>query len=79
MKKFFASKQKFRDEPYELIQNLLKLNMNSLYGVQIRKDSFEPFKCKSQNWMETENDDNALFYWKSPKGNCIVKLKNTLV
>ena len=47
--------------------------MNSLYGVQIRKDVDESYKCKIQHWMETENDENVLEFWKLPKGNYIVK------
>ena len=35
-----------------------------LYGVQITKDKNESFKCKFQNWMKTEYDDNVLDYWK---------------
>ena len=57
------------------MQGLVKLIMNSLYGVQIRKDSDQSYKCKSQHWMETEYDENVLDYWKLPNGNYIVKLK----
>ena len=38
------------------MQNLVKLIMNSLYGVQIRKDSDHFLKCKSERWMQTEYD-----------------------
>ena len=57
------------------MQGLVKLNMNSLYGVQIRKDINETYSCKSQHWMETEYDENVLDYWKLPNGNYIVKMK----
>ena len=57
------------------MQRLVKLIMNSLYGVQIRKDIDQSYKCKSQRWMETEYDENVLDYWKLPNGNYIVKLK----
>ena len=43
--------------------------MNSLHGVQIRKDKIEIYNCKSQHWLETEYDDNVLDYWKLPNGN----------
>ena len=46
--------------------------MKSLYGVQIRKDIYQSYKCKSQHWMETENDENVLDYWKLPNGNFIL-------
>ena len=57
------------------MQRLVKLIMNGLYGVQIRKDIDQSYKCKSQRWMETEYDENVLDYWKLPNGNYIVKLK----
>ena len=43
--------------------------MNSLYGVQIRKDVNESFYCKSETWMKTEFDENVLDFWKLPKRN----------
>ena len=49
--------------------------MNSLYGVQIRKDINESYYCKSETWMKTEFDENVLDYWKLPNGNYIVKMK----
>ena len=49
--------------------------MNSLYGVQIRKDIDQSYRCKSQHWMETECDDNVLDYWRLRNGNYIKKLK----
>ena len=49
--------------------------MNSLYGVQIRKDNYESYKCKSPNWMETEDDENVLDYWRLPNVIYIVKMK----
>ena len=41
------------------MQRLVKLIMNSLNGVQIRRDINESFNCKSEHWMKTENDDNV--------------------
>ena len=49
--------------------------MNSLYGVQIRKDTDQFCKCKSEHLMQTEYDENVLDYWKLPNGICIVKMK----
>ena len=57
------------------MQGLVKLFMNSLYGVQIRKDINESYSCKSETWMKTEFDENVLDYWKLPNGNYIVKMK----
>ena len=41
------------------MQSLVKLIMNNINGVQIRKDIDESYRCKSQHWMETEYDDNV--------------------
>ena len=57
------------------MQGLVKLIMNSLYGIQIRKHIDQSYKCEPQHWMETEYDENVLDYWKLPNGNYIVKLK----
>ena len=38
IEKLFALRQKYKDELNDLMQGLVKLIMNSLYGVQIRKD-----------------------------------------
>ena len=57
------------------MQGLVKLIMNSLYGVQIRKDVNESYYCKSETWMKTEFDEIVLEYWRLPKGNYIVKMK----
>ena len=58
------------------MQTLVKLIMNSLKRVQIRKDITESNKCKSQHWIETEYDDCVLDSWKFPSRNYIVKMKN---
>ena len=67
----FALRQKYTDNS---MQGLVKLIMNSLYGVQVRKDIDQSYKCKSQHWMESEYDENVLDYSKLPNGNYIVKL-----
>ena len=38
IEKLFALRQKYKDEKNDLMQWLIKLFMNSLYGVQTRKD-----------------------------------------
>ena len=58
------------------MQSLVKLIMNSLYGVQIRKDIDEFYKCKSEFWMQTVYVETVLDYWRLPNGNYIEKLKN---
>ena len=74
IEKLFALRKKNKDEHNDLMQGLVKLILNSLYGVQIRRDIDESYKCKSQHWMETEYDDNVLDYWKKSNGKYIVKL-----
>ena len=69
IEKLFALRQKYKDEKNDLMQALVKLNMNSLYGVQIRRDISESFFCKSETWMKTEFDENVLDYWRLPNGN----------
>ena len=38
----------------------IKLIMNSLYGVQIRRDISQSYKCKSHPWTETDYNDIML-------------------
>ena len=75
IEKLFDLRQKYEDEHNDLMQRLVKLIMNSLYGVQIRKDIDQFYKRKSQHWMGTKYDEIVLDYWKLPNGNYIVKLK----
>ena len=69
IEKLFALRQKYKDEKNDLMQGLVKLIMNSLYGVQIRKDINEWYSCESETWMKTEFDENVLDYWRLPNGN----------
>ena len=57
------------------MQGLHRLNMSSLYGVQLRRDINESNYCKSKTWMKTEFDENVFDYWKLPNGNYVVKMK----
>ena len=75
IEKLFALTQKYKEEYNDLLQGLVKSVINSLYGVQIRKDINQYYKCKSQHWMETEYDDKILAYWRLPNGKYFVKLK----
>ena len=71
--KIFALREKFKDEGNDVMQLLVKLLMNSLYGEQIRKDIEKKFACKSEIWMQTEYDERAKDYWKISGINYIVK------
>ena len=44
----FKLRKKYKDENNDVMQLLVKLLMNSLYGEQIRKDIEEKFACKSE-------------------------------
>ena len=75
IEKLIALRKKYKDEKNDLLQGLVKLNMNSLYGVQIRRDFNESYYCKKETWMKTEFDENTLDYWKVPNGNYTIKMK----
>ena len=72
--KLFALRQKFKGEGNEVMQLLVKLLMNALYGEQIRKDIEEKFACESEAWMRTEYDERVKDYWKISGINYIVKM-----
>ena len=71
--KLFAFRQKYKDEGNDVMQILVKLLMNSLYGENIRKDVEENFACKSDAWMMTDYDERVKDYWKISGINYIVK------
>ena len=75
IEKLFALRKKYKDEKNDLMQCLVKLVMNSLCGVQVRKDINKSFYCLSQHWMKTEGDENVLDYLKLTNRNYIVKIK----
>ena len=72
--KLFALRQKYKDENNEVMQLLVKLIMNRLYGVHIRKDIEKKFTCKSEYCMMSEYDERVKDYWKISHGNYIVKV-----
>ena len=74
--KLFELRQQYKDENNDVMQLLVKLIMNSLYGEQIRKDIEESYQCKSEYWMETSYDERVLDYQKINFINYIVKLKD---
>jgi len=74
--KLFELRQKYKDQNNEVMQLLVKLIMNSLYGEFLRKDILESYQCKSEMWMMTEYDERVFDYQKINHGNYIVKLKD---
>ena len=53
-------RQKYTDENNEVMQLLVILIMNSLYGEFLRKDIDENFECKPETWMMFEYDERVL-------------------
>ena len=74
--KLFELPKKYKDENNEVLQLLVKLIMNSLYGEFLRKDILERYQCKSELWMMTESDQRVLDYEKVNHENYIVKMKD---
>ena len=74
--KLFELRQKYKEENNEVMQLLVKLIMNSFYGEFLRKDSLESYQCKSEMWMQTENDEGVLDYQKNNHGNYVVEMKD---
>ena len=72
--KLFAFRQNYKKENNDVMQLIVKLLMNSLYGEQIRKDIEEKFACKSEAWMMSDNDERVRDYWKISGINYIVKM-----
>ena len=57
--KLFALRQKNKGEGNGVMQILVKVLLNSLYGDTIRKDIEEEIACKSEAWMMTEYDERV--------------------
>ena len=72
--KLFAQRQKYKYENNEIMQLLLKLLTNSLYGEQFRKDLEESFACKSEAWIMDESDERVKDHWRISHRNYIVKM-----
>ena len=74
--KLFALRQKYKEENNDVMQLLVKLIMNALYGELLRKDITESYQCKREMWMQTEYDERVLDYQNIIHGNYIVKMKD---
>ena len=62
--KIIELRQKYIEENIEVMQFLVKVIMNSLYGEFLRKDILESYQCKSEIWMISEYDERVLDYQK---------------
>ena len=74
--KIFEMRQKYREENNYVMQLLVKLNKNSLYGGFLRKNFLECYRCKTEMWTMTEYDERVLDYQKINYENYIVKMKD---
>ena len=67
-------RQKYKDENNEVMQILVNVLMNSLYGEQIRKNTEENIAFKSDFSMMSEYDERVKDYWKISGVKYIVKI-----
>ena len=74
IKDLFDLRLKYKGNGEEILQEMVKLIMNSVYGHTIRKDINEEYLCKSEHWMKTEFDERVKDYWKLRNGNYMVQL-----
>ena len=74
--KLFALRQKYKEEKNDVMQLLVKLIMNALYGEFLRKDITESYQCKSEMWMQTEYDEIVSDYQIIKYGIYIVTKKD---
>ena len=70
----FALGQNYKVENNDVMQLLVKLLLNSLYGEIIPENIDENFDCKSEYWMMSENDERVKDHWRISHGNFIVKM-----
>ena len=70
----FALGQKNKEENNEVMQLLVNLSLNSLYGERSRKDIEKRFACKSEYWMTPESIERVKDFWKTSHVNYIVKM-----
>ena len=74
IKNLFDLRLMYEKNGDEILQEMVKLIMNSIYGQTIRRDIEDEFSCKTEHWMRTEYDERVKDYWKLPNGNYIVQL-----
>ena len=55
----FALRQKYKKENNQVMQLLVRLIMNALYGEFLRKDITESYQCKPEMYMQTEYDERV--------------------
>ena len=58
----FDLRLKYKKEGNDIVQEMVKLNLNSIYGQTIRRDIEDDFCCKTENWMKTDYDESVKDY-----------------
>ena len=76
IEKIFELQQNYKEENNEVMQLLVKIIMNIIYGEVLRKIILKSYQCKSEMWMMSEYDERVLDYQKINHGNYIVKMKD---
>ena len=67
-------RQKNKDKGNDVMQLLVKIFKNRLYGENIRKDIEEKITCKSEVWIMSEYNERVKDDWKISHGNSIAEL-----
>ena len=55
----FEKRELFKSQGKDLLQNLAKKIVLSVYGGNIRKDINEEYKCVTEKWMSEKFDDRV--------------------
>ena len=73
-KNLFDLRLKYKKEGIDILQEMVKLIMNSKYGQTIRWDIEDECCCKTENWMKPEYGERVKDFYKLPNGDYIVQL-----
>ena len=68
-------RQKYKDENNDVLQQVVKLLMNSLEGENIREGIEEKIACTSEYWMMAEYGEIVKDYWKISHGKNFVRME----
>ena len=71
---YLLSDGNIRTKNIDIMQLLVTLLTNDLYGEQIRKDIEGKFARKSEYWMMSEYDERVKDFWRLSHSNYVVKI-----
>ena len=72
----FQKRDLFKSQGKDLLQNLAKKISLSVYGVTIRKDINEEYKCVTETWMRENFDDSVKEWFPLKNGKLLLKLQD---